>query len=243
MQVDRQHTVGIDGGEHLGSDLGGDRHARRARASILPGIAEIRYDGGDDRCRRTLQRIDQHQQFHEIFSRGRGRRLDDEHVLATHVFLDLDLDFAVGKLAHQRLAHGHAEFAADRLCKRPVGVATENKKIVVAHVRLLVLSLFHCNDGWGGRIRTYEMPGSKPGALGHLATPQHSIKRIDSTANTARLGQGIKQGRVLNSRNHPGLQRGRQFRLRLLRFKFRVETDKTTASGTGQASLSVLRQR
>ena len=28
-------------------------------------------------------------------------------------------------------------------------------------------------NGWGGRIRTYEMPGSKPGALGLLATPHH----------------------------------------------------------------------
>jgi hypothetical protein len=42
VQVDRQHAMHADAGEHVGHHLRRDRDARGARPAILAGIAEIR---------------------------------------------------------------------------------------------------------------------------------------------------------------------------------------------------------
>ena len=49
VQVHHHHAVDADGRQHVGDDLGGDRHARRARAAVLPRIAEVGDRGGDAR--------------------------------------------------------------------------------------------------------------------------------------------------------------------------------------------------
>ena len=41
MQVDRQDAVDADDVEHVGHDLGADRHTGRTRTAILTGIAEV----------------------------------------------------------------------------------------------------------------------------------------------------------------------------------------------------------
>ena len=114
MQVDGQHAVGTDHADHLRRDLGGDRHARRARPPVLARVAEIRHHRGHACRRSALERIDERQQLHEIVGSRRAGRLDHEHFLAAHVFLDLDLHLAVGEAADQRLAERHVEFPADR---------------------------------------------------------------------------------------------------------------------------------
>ena len=133
MQVHRQHAVAIHRREHPRRHLRRDRHARRARAAILPGVAKIRHHRGDHLRRGALERVDQRQQLHEMLGGGRGGRLDHEHVLAADVFLDLDLHFAVGEAADQRLAHGHAQLRAHRLRERAVGVAAEDQQVFAAH--------------------------------------------------------------------------------------------------------------
>ncbi len=57
-------------------------------------------------------------------------------------------------------------------------------------------------SGWGGRIRTSEMPESKSGALGHLATPQWNIAFFHTVwrcfqINSKRTKQPAKIGRIL----------------------------------------------
>ena len=54
---------------------------------------------------------------------GIGRRLDDEHVAAAHVFLDLDEDLHVGEAPHHGLGQRGLEIGGDRVGERGIGVA------------------------------------------------------------------------------------------------------------------------
>ena len=85
--------------EHVRRHLRRDRHARRTRPAILARVAEIRHHRGDAGRRGALERVDQHQQFHQVSALGAHVGCTHEHVVAAHVFLDLDLHFAVGKRA------------------------------------------------------------------------------------------------------------------------------------------------
>ena len=66
----------------------------------------------------AAQRIDDDQQLHQIVVGGKARRLDDEHVLAADVLLDLDEHFHVGEAAHDRLGEGQFEILADGFGQR-----------------------------------------------------------------------------------------------------------------------------
>jgi len=104
VEVHRQHALDAGDFQHVGHDLGRDRHTRRTRATVLAGIAEVGDGGRDAAGRRALERIDHHHQFHQVVvGRGAGG-LQDEHVLAAHVFLNLDLDFTIGESADEGLA-------------------------------------------------------------------------------------------------------------------------------------------
>ena len=46
VQVHRQHAVGPGPRDEIGHELGRDRHAAFVLA-VLPGVAEVRNDGGD----------------------------------------------------------------------------------------------------------------------------------------------------------------------------------------------------
>ena len=54
---------------------------------------------------------------------GKRGRLDDEHVLAAHVFLDLDEDFHVGEAPDLALGQRDVEIGGDRLGQRTVGIS------------------------------------------------------------------------------------------------------------------------
>ncbi len=62
------------------------------------------------------------QQFHHVVVGGVARRLDDEHVLATDVFLDFDEDLLVGEAPHHAFGEGNFEIGRDRLGKGAIGV-------------------------------------------------------------------------------------------------------------------------
>jgi hypothetical protein len=85
--------------QHVGHHLGGDRHARRARAAVLAGIAEIGDRGGDAAGGGALQRIDHDDEFHQVVVGRRAGRLQDEDILAADVLQDFDIDLAVGEAA------------------------------------------------------------------------------------------------------------------------------------------------
>ena len=135
VQVNRQHAVGVDRAEHLGRHLGRDRHARRTQAAILARVTEVRHHRGNTGRRGALQRVDQHQQLHQVFRAWRAGRLDHEHFLPAHVLFDFHLHFAIGEARDHGLARAHAQFAADAGRQRFVGIAGKDKQVAfVLHV-------------------------------------------------------------------------------------------------------------
>ncbi len=94
VQIHRQHPLDSGLGDHVGHQLGADRGAGPG-AAVLPCVAEIGDHGGDPRRRRAAQRIGDDQQLHQVVVRRVRGRLDDEHVFAAHVFVDLDENLLV----------------------------------------------------------------------------------------------------------------------------------------------------
>jgi hypothetical protein len=106
VQVDGEDAVGAGGGYQLGHDLGRDRHAGAARATILAGVAEVRHDRGDA-CRRSpAQGVDHHQHLDQMVVDRRAGRLHDEHVAAAHILKNLDLAFAIRETVTMALPSG-----------------------------------------------------------------------------------------------------------------------------------------
>ncbi|MNV71021.1 hypothetical protein D3C71_1640140 [compost metagenome] len=129
MQVHGQDAFHAHGLEHVGHDLGRDRHARRARATVLAGITEIGDHGADTLSRCTLERVDHHQQFHQVVVGGGAGRLNDEHVAGANVLLDFDGDFTIGEAANFRGAKLGAEIAGNLFGHATVGIAGKNHEI------------------------------------------------------------------------------------------------------------------
>src|SRR5699024_4827823 len=95
VQVDRQHPVGTGAAEHAGDHLGRNRHASRTGAPVLTRVTEIRDDRGNATGGCTMQRVNQHHQFHDIVIGRLASRLHYEYIATTHVFVDLNGDFTV----------------------------------------------------------------------------------------------------------------------------------------------------
>ena len=125
MQVERQNAVGTGFGDQIGDELGRDRRARTGFA-VLAGIAEIGKDGRDAACRGSTEGVDHDQQFHQVVVCRKGRRLNDENVFTTHIFLDLYEDFLVCETADAGLAEWYIEIGADRFGQLPVRITCEN---------------------------------------------------------------------------------------------------------------------
>ena len=62
--------------------------------------------------------VDHQQQFHQVAVHRRAGRLDHENVRAAHVFLDLQVDLAVGELLDHGTPNLHAQRLADLLGQR-----------------------------------------------------------------------------------------------------------------------------
>ena len=124
VQVHRQHAVGAGAGDQVGHQLGRDRHAAFVLA-VLPGVAEIGNDGRDPIGAGPLEALDHDQQFHEVFVDRRAGGLDDEHVAAADVLVDLAGDFAVGEIAHHRPAQRQAQVLANSLGQGRMGTSGE----------------------------------------------------------------------------------------------------------------------
>ena len=122
MEIDRQHAVRTRDGDEVRDELGRNRRAGSWFA-VLPGIAEIRDDGGDALGRRALQRIDANQQFHQIVVRRIAGRLQHEHILAADILLNLDEDFLIGETPDERIGQRKLKIRRDIARQRQIGIA------------------------------------------------------------------------------------------------------------------------
>jgi hypothetical protein len=80
--------------------------------------------------RGALESVEDDEQLHNRAIDGRGQRLHDEDIAATHVLIDLDEDIFVGEFEDLRLAERDTQFAADVFRKLRVSVAGEDGEIV-----------------------------------------------------------------------------------------------------------------
>ena len=121
MQVQRQHSVGAGLGYQVGHQF---RRNRRpgARFTVLAGVAEIGNDGGDAPGRTATERIQRHQQLHQVVVGGKRRRLDNENVLAADVLLDLDEYLHVRKPPHGGFGQGQVDIGGNRLGQGTIAV-------------------------------------------------------------------------------------------------------------------------
>ncbi|MCY1376113.1 hypothetical protein D9M69_635820 [compost metagenome] len=126
MQVDGEHAVDADHGQHVGHHLGADRHAGGARTAVLAGIAEVGHHGGDPGRRGTAEGVGHHHQFHQVVVGRRTGRLDDEDILAANVLVDFRTDFAVGELADGSVTEGDVQLTNDAPRQIGVGVPRED---------------------------------------------------------------------------------------------------------------------
>ena len=74
--------------------------------------------------------VDHDQQLHEVVVHRRAGRLNEKHVAAADVFVDLAGDFAVGEFAERDVAQRHAEVIGDPLGERLIGGAAEDFEVV-----------------------------------------------------------------------------------------------------------------
>ena len=152
VQVHRQHAVRAGGAQDVRHELGRDRHARLVLA-ILARVAVIRDHRRDARRGRAPERVDHHQQLHDVLVDGRAGRLHDEDVGAADVLLDLERHLGVGEPAELRLPHLDPEHVRDAAGQFRMCAAREDLHVrarqSARHVPVTMA-------GWGGRIRTFE---------------------------------------------------------------------------------------
>ena len=65
--------------------------------------------------RRTLARIGENEQFHEIVIHREAGRLDDENILSANALLDHHLDLTIIELPNESLAERDADAFSDIL--------------------------------------------------------------------------------------------------------------------------------
>ena len=122
MQVHGQDAVCAGGDQEVGDEFGGDGDSGLV-FPILPGIAVEGENGGNPRCAGPAQCVHHDEQLHQVMVRRRTRRLDDIHVLAAHVLLDLDEGLTIRERADSAAAEGNPDRIADCFGQRPIRAA------------------------------------------------------------------------------------------------------------------------
>ncbi len=130
VQIDEQRAVGAGGGQQVGNQLGADGHARAVLA-ILPGVSVVRNHHRDAGRRGALQRVNHHQQFHQVLIHRVAGRLNHEYVYAADVLEQLEINLAVGEALQLGLAHRNPDVPADLLGQRTVGSSAEQLETLV----------------------------------------------------------------------------------------------------------------
>ena len=128
MQVHCQNAVNTGLDNQVGHQFGGNRRAGLG-AAVLTGIAEIGHHCGDPCSRGSAQRVSDDQQFHQVVIGGVRCGLDNKHILAAHILVNLDKDFLVIEFFDPRIQQAdihsavHRGVSGDLFCQGPVGIA------------------------------------------------------------------------------------------------------------------------
>ncbi len=97
VQIHRQDAICPGVNDQVGGQFRRDGHAARV-LPVLSRIAEIGDDGRDASRTGALAGVDHDQQFHQILIHRRARRLNEEHIAAADVLIDLHPGFAVREI-------------------------------------------------------------------------------------------------------------------------------------------------
>src|SRR5690606_3980853 len=100
VQVNGQHAVDTDHGQHVSHDFGTDCNASGTRTAVLTCIADVGDDRGDAAGRGAAEGVSHYHQFHQIIVGRSTGRLDQENVFTANIFINLGTDFAIGKFAY-----------------------------------------------------------------------------------------------------------------------------------------------
>ena len=127
VKVHRQHPVRARHRDHVGHQLGADGHPRLV-LPVLPGIPEVRHDGGDPGRAGPPGGVHEEQQLHHVLG-GRVGRLDDVDVPAAHVLVDLDEQLTVGEAPERDLAEGLPQMGGHLFGEGAVGRAAQEQHL------------------------------------------------------------------------------------------------------------------
>jgi hypothetical protein len=134
VQVDRDDAVDARRLEHVGHELGADRHSPFILA-VLPRVTVVGNDGRDAVGAGAVSGVDEEQEFHQVVVLRRAGGLNDEDVPAANVLGDFDERLAVGKPREHDLAERFLEVLGNGLRQGAVGAAGEDFQLV--HVILV----------------------------------------------------------------------------------------------------------
>src|SRR5208282_5959046 len=86
---------------------------------------------GDAPRRGPLERVDHHQQFHQVLIHRVAAGLDDEYVCPAHVFQNLKINLAVAEASQRALPQRDVEVPRDFLRQRAVGHPRKQLELLV----------------------------------------------------------------------------------------------------------------
>ena len=129
MEIDSDNTGHTRRCHEIRNKLCRDR-LTPARLTILTRIGIVRDNRRNTVRGRTLARIRENQQLHEVVIHGKARRLDDEDVLAANALFDHHLDFTVVELPNECLAERYADTICDVLCQLGICVPRQDANVV-----------------------------------------------------------------------------------------------------------------
>ena len=173
VQVEGQHAVGAGGGQQVGDELGGDRHAALVLA-VLAGIAVVRQHGRDARRAGALEGIQHDEQLHQVFVDRRqvGCTMKMSRPRTSSSMRHRGL--AVGKIAQSDLAEGVAQVAA--MLRRAARLARPLKTLRRCE---LIMGRSMCADS--GLEREADHTANYGDSMKHLSTARRD--HLDAARN------------------------------------------------------------
>ena len=173
VQIHRQHAVGAGRAQHVGDELGRNRHARLVLA-ILPGVAVVRQHRRDPRRRRPAERVDHDHQLHEVLI---------DRVAQVGCTMNTSVPRMFSSIWNETSESGNRRSRAcpsDTPRNAAISRVSSGMRAARKHLQLAEpgrherITHRTCSSpprvGWGGRIRTFEYGIQSPAPY-RLATP------------------------------------------------------------------------